>query len=530
MQQLHLVGITTELDGLIFSTRRGARSGSFVVPIDAELLETLSQADRRRREAAPADSAEALPSGVSARRLRTSIRPESRLTPREMQARLRAGHSIAQVARVAGVEEDWVEGFAAPILAEHARTLDTALAMKAVKARVGESALSLAESVRVNLHDKGVPLMPTPEGWSVQTLGEGCWLIKFEYVSRRRRQVAEWELDVPNHELLARNRVASDVGYVASARRRVPPPPPPPPPPAAERSGPAEQPARSVPWLSDPRPRSVGVVPEAAPKKAVTKNAAPKKAPARKPAVRKAPARKAPGRKTATTKSPARRSSTRKAATTRRAAPRRATARKATARKATARKAAPRKTAARRPAARKTAARRQTARKATKKRRPGLPPEERLTETTVLAPAIHLDVPLEERVAHEPVAPDDAQVEETRQRVEETPRPVAETEQELQPIGEADRAAAYALDEPTRPVVIRAFRADDDELPEDSAQFPEEGAGSPEPASEPGAPDAHSPRRPVGPDGDDSMPPPVFPRPAQGLGRLRRLSRPLRAR
>ena len=43
---------------------------------------------------------------------------ESSLTPREIQARVRAGDSIEDVARAAGMIPEWVEPYAAPVIAE----------------------------------------------------------------------------------------------------------------------------------------------------------------------------------------------------------------------------------------------------------------------------------------------------------------------------------------------------------------------------------------------------------------------------
>jgi len=43
---------------------------------------------------------------------------DSALTPREIQARIRAGEPLAEVARAAGMGVDWVEPYAAPVLAE----------------------------------------------------------------------------------------------------------------------------------------------------------------------------------------------------------------------------------------------------------------------------------------------------------------------------------------------------------------------------------------------------------------------------
>ena len=49
---------------------------------------------------------------------RLEIDMDSALTPREIQARVRAGESLEDVARAAGMGIEWVEPFAAPVLAE----------------------------------------------------------------------------------------------------------------------------------------------------------------------------------------------------------------------------------------------------------------------------------------------------------------------------------------------------------------------------------------------------------------------------
>uniref|UniRef100_UPI0012FABCFD septation protein SepH n=1 Tax=Sedimentibacter sp. B4 TaxID=304766 RepID=UPI0012FABCFD len=42
---------------------------------------------------------------------------DSALTPREIQARVRAGQSLEDVARAAGMDVGWVEPFAGPVIA-----------------------------------------------------------------------------------------------------------------------------------------------------------------------------------------------------------------------------------------------------------------------------------------------------------------------------------------------------------------------------------------------------------------------------
>ncbi|HVA43766.1 MAG TPA: septation protein SepH [Acidimicrobiales bacterium] len=365
MQELHLVGMTRDLNGLIFSVRKGSRSGGFVVPIDRALSDTLESASRMKKEGSEPDpegrSAVSARSGPSRR---SSSPQESQLTPREMQARLRAGHSIQQVARVAGVSPEWVERFDAPVAAERSRVIETAFGMTSTKARVGESALPLADSVRVNLREKGVSQEPAAEGWSALSLDGDRWLVRYEYVSRRRPQMAEWEVDFETRTLTPRNRTATELGYVDSARRRLPPPPATPvPAPDTVPDGDDSLPATSR-VLTMARP-IVDIDEEEeeeaeAPRRRSPRSSAPaKKTTAKKTTARKAPVRKAPARKTTARKTTARKTTARKT-----------TARKTTARKTTARKVTARKTPARKVTARKTTARKTTARKVTARKTP----------------------------------------------------------------------------------------------------------------------------------------------------------------
>jgi len=361
--------MTRDLDGLIFSVRKGSKSGSFVVPIDLALIDTLESADRLRREA------DSVGAGLRGGRP-MGPRAESQLTPREMQARLRAGHTVEEVAKAAGVHPEWVERFEAPVAAERSRVVETALGMTSSKARVGDSALPLAESVRVNLHDKGVAQPAELEGWSAQSLDGTRWLVRYEYVSRQRRQKAEWELDFETRSLTPRNRTATELGYVNSARRRVPLASVPRVPAAERNEIPPRPLTMALPVIDTLEPeadesegsddqRSSGRI-----VKATTRRSPAKKATARKTVAKKATARKTTARKAAAKKSPAKRAATRKVAA-RKAAAQKATTRKAAtkstraAKKAVTRKSPAKKTVAKRSAARKATAARSTARKTT---------------------------------------------------------------------------------------------------------------------------------------------------------------------
>lgn len=288
MQKLHLVGFTPDFDGLIFSTRKGAKSGGFVVPLDASLVKQIADAERHRDGPGPGRPDKRL----SSPRL---VRPESALSPREMQDRIRAGWSLDEVAAEAGVDHDWVSRFASPVLAEMHRILDRARAATFDKPRVGMSGLPLGAAVRRNVVDRSVRLEDDDpdDGWSAFQLDEEQWVVRFVYRSRGREQAAEWLFDAETGELASRNRLASQLGYVTRPRqRRVAAPAPASSPTRSPR--PAATPARTAKRPTAKRPaakRPAGSRPTA--KRAAAKRPSATRAAAKRVAAKPAPAKRA---------------------------------------------------------------------------------------------------------------------------------------------------------------------------------------------------------------------------------------------
>ncbi|GAC1316738.1 MAG: hypothetical protein NVSMB12_13890 [Acidimicrobiales bacterium] len=226
MQHLHLVGFTAELDGLIFSARRGSKSGGFVVALDDRLLDSIREAVRLQTGAdvdldAEERSGEGSPV-VAVPELRRLGRVHSVLTPKEIQARLRAGRSVAEVADEAEVDESWILRFASPVLAEQSRIVELALQVPCRANRKGESAAPLAESVAENLIDRGMSLTPDElsGAWSAFHVRDSSWVVRFRYTSRRRAQVAQWAYDQSDSSVVPINRLATDLGYLDPARRK----------------------------------------------------------------------------------------------------------------------------------------------------------------------------------------------------------------------------------------------------------------------------------------------------------------------
>ncbi|MCU1374422.1 MAG: DNA-binding protein, partial [Actinomycetia bacterium] len=317
MQKLHLVGFTADFDGLIFSTRKGAKSGSFVVPLDGRLMKQIAEAERLRGGG---------PVRVDEHRLNSPrlVRPESALNPREMQDRIRSGWSLDEVAAEAGVDLDWVRRFAAPVLAEVGRVVERSRVAVYDKPRVGPSSLPLGAAVRRNVLERGVRLLDeeVEEAWSAYQLDEDVWVVRFAYTSRGRLQEAEWLYDVETEELSSHNRLAALLGHVTHRRKRSTNPAPvstvPKPSKATTKA------ARAASRPSPPRPASrPGPKPSAKPvvkrtstprKAAAKKAAAAKRTPVKKAAVKKAAVKKTAVKKTPVKKTPVKKAVVKKAA------------------------------------------------------------------------------------------------------------------------------------------------------------------------------------------------------------------------
>lgn len=222
MQKLHLIGFTTDLDGLIFSARRGTRSGGFTVAVDDDLIRTIEEVMRLRMNDESEEEWEEADEEPAAAWRVTVPQPESVLTPREIQARLRTGATLSEVADEAGVDEEWVARFAPPVWAEQTRIITRARGLTLEKARVGTSAAPLSESVRQNIGDRGALVDDDTfdSAWGAYHVTGSTWVVTFDPPGRARRQVAMWQLDTSTDTLTAANRAASELGYTTGKGRR----------------------------------------------------------------------------------------------------------------------------------------------------------------------------------------------------------------------------------------------------------------------------------------------------------------------
>lgn len=212
MLKLHLVGFTTDLKNLIFSRRSGAKSGGYMVVIDERLLRTLQEVDRLAEEARQGrDTGLDVPEVEAA-----PPRPKSQLTPKEIQALLRRGRSVEEVARAAGTDMSWIDRFTGPIFAEQATIVDAVRSAWIAKPRKGRSSAPVGDAVAANLRARRVRMDPEDfdAAWDA-VRRDGTWEVTFRYVSRGQRREATFEFDPETRHVRAANAMALQLGWRA---------------------------------------------------------------------------------------------------------------------------------------------------------------------------------------------------------------------------------------------------------------------------------------------------------------------------
>jgi hypothetical protein len=214
VRELHVVALSSDGKHLVVTPTKGSLKGAYLLPVNARLRQALNgELNPKPKPAAPAPPPEPADPPKPA--------PESRLSPREIQARLRAGHTPERVARAAGVPLDRVVRFAGPVLSERALVIDAARDATLTRARLGESKAPLGPSVAANLAAKGAPA-PGNDDWTAFRRPDGTWVVALTTTARGRARRAEWSWQPATKALAALDPYAAALGHVARplARRR----------------------------------------------------------------------------------------------------------------------------------------------------------------------------------------------------------------------------------------------------------------------------------------------------------------------
>lgn len=117
------------------------------------------------------------------------IEVKSVLRPREIQARIRAGASVEQLAEAAGVDVSRIERFAHPVLLERSRAAELATAAHPVLPD-GPAVLTLLETVTTALVARG--LDPDATNWDAWRNEDGRWTVQLAWKAGRSDNVAHF--------------------------------------------------------------------------------------------------------------------------------------------------------------------------------------------------------------------------------------------------------------------------------------------------------------------------------------------------
>ena len=150
----------------------------------------LEDPERRERFSVPVDDRlRAAARGDLSRLGQIAIELECQLRPREIQARIRAGASVEQVASAAGVPQSKIERFAYPVLLERSRTAELAQLAHPVRAD-GPDARTLGEVVAHTFGLRGQE--NTGAEWDSWKGEDGKWLVALTWRAGRSDNRAHW--------------------------------------------------------------------------------------------------------------------------------------------------------------------------------------------------------------------------------------------------------------------------------------------------------------------------------------------------
>jgi Protein of unknown function (DUF3071) len=223
MQELRFVAVSE--DGRYAVLAIPGRSARFTLPIDERLR--------------------AVALGQTSRLAQYEIEVESPLRPKEIQARIRAGETVEEIADAAGIAVERVRWFEGPVLAERAYVADQA--QTASVRRHGDSTPGprLGEIVTERLNAVGAD--PDDAQWDAKKRGDGNWQVELTFTSDGRLHVAEWVFDPRRRHVLPVDDNAARMSLPGAL----------PPQPAASSPGEATV-TRLAPRLGNARPERPG--------------------------------------------------------------------------------------------------------------------------------------------------------------------------------------------------------------------------------------------------------------------------------
>ena len=178
MQELRFVAVSE--DGQYAVLGVPGRSARFTLPIDERLR--------------------AVALGQTSRLAQYEIEVESPLRPKEIQARIRAGETVEEIADAAGIAVERVRWFEGPVLAERAYMADQAQLASVRRQGDATPGPRLGEIVAERLKVFGAD--PDDAEWDAKKRGDGSWQVQLTFISGGRLHTADWVFDPRRRHVL----------------------------------------------------------------------------------------------------------------------------------------------------------------------------------------------------------------------------------------------------------------------------------------------------------------------------------------
>jgi Protein of unknown function (DUF3071) len=178
MQELRFVAVSE--DGAYAVLGIPGRSARFTLPIDERLR--------------------AVALGQTSRLAQYEIEVESPLRPKEIQARIRAGETVEEIADAAGIAVERVRWFEGPVLAERSYMADQAQAASVRRHGDSTPGPRLGEIVTARL--KAVGADPDDAQWDAKKRDDGSWQVQLTFTSADRLHTADWVFDPRRRHVL----------------------------------------------------------------------------------------------------------------------------------------------------------------------------------------------------------------------------------------------------------------------------------------------------------------------------------------
>ena len=199
MRELKVVGLNA--DGKYILCEGAAPNDKFKLPADDRLRAALNG------EELPPEQPQ------------LDIQVTNMLSPKEIQARIRAGASVEQVAEASGSDPARIERFAHPVLLERMRAAELATASHPMLAD-GPAVLTLLETVTAALVSRG--LEPDRLTWDAWRNEDGRWTAQLAWKAGRSDNIAHFRFTPGAHGGTAAaidDRTSALVSSSAASRR-----------------------------------------------------------------------------------------------------------------------------------------------------------------------------------------------------------------------------------------------------------------------------------------------------------------------